>query len=386
MHHSETTIDTLDQLADLIKIERNEILNRWRQQVRTLPSAAALSTPTLNDHIPSLLDELCDAFRKSRNASIPEKLAEGTPPEHGLQRLRDGFEVDEVVAEYNILRGCIHDLADQNKLNLQGRPFHILNRVFDTAIGLAVQTFATQRALEVQQRRGEYLAFIAHDLRTPLNAVALATKVLEGLTRNDGVDGTSQRMVRILHRNVQHLNALVARVIDENAHVETESGIHLERRMVDFWPLVESLIYDLNPVGGTGSTKLLNQVPETLVVYADAGLLRRVMQNLIANAILHTPRGEVAITADVDANSNGIECRVTDNGAGIAPERLNRVFEKFESNTTESGGLGLGLTICKTFVEAHGGQVHVESVLGQGSTFSFTLPGLPAGNQAALKS
>lgn len=370
----------------MIKIERSELLNRWRQQVRTLPSAATLSTPTLNDHIPSLLDELCDAFHKSSNASIPEKLAEGTPPEHGLQRLRDGFEVDEVVAEYNILRGCIHDLADQNNLNLQGRPFHILNRVFDTAIGLAVQTFATQRALEVQQRRGEYLAFIAHDLRTPLNAVALATKVLDGLTRKDGADGASQRMVRILHRNVQHLNALVAKVIDENAHVETESGIHLERRMVDFWPLVESLIYDLNPIGGTGSTKLLNQVPETLVVYGDASLLRRVMQNLIANAILHTPRGEVVITADVDASGNGIECCVTDNGSGIEPERLNRVFEKFESNTTETGGLGLGLAICKTFVEAHGGQVRVESVLGQGATFSFTLPGLPAGNEVALNS
>lgn len=78
-----------------------------------------------------------------------------------------------------ILRGRIHDLADENGLTLQGKPFHIINRVFDRAIGLALLAYATQRAREVQQRREEYLAFVAHDLRTPLNAIALACRVLE---------------------------------------------------------------------------------------------------------------------------------------------------------------------------------------------------------------
>ena len=68
-----------------------------------------------------------------------------SPPAHGLQRLEDAFDIEEVVAEYNILRGCIHDLADDNGLSLQGKPFHIINRVFDHAIGLALQAYATQR-------------------------------------------------------------------------------------------------------------------------------------------------------------------------------------------------------------------------------------------------
>ena len=347
-------------------------MTRWRTQVRELPSAARLSTPTLNDHMPSLLDELAEAFRKDMDVSIPEMLADGTPPAHGLQRLQDGFEIDEVVAEYNILRGCIHDMADRHGLNLQGRPFHILNRVLDSAVGLAVQTFATQRALEVQQRRSEYLTFIAHDLRTPLNAVALATKILEGITKDDPAGSTAQRMVNILNRHVLHLNALIGKVLDENA--QTENGMRLQRRNLDFWPLVESLVYDFNPVASADGTKLLNLVPETLTVYADASLLRRVMQNLIANAIRHTPHGEVEITARA-TERGGIECRIKDNGSGIAPERLKKVSEKFETDTAESGGLGLGLTIFKTFVEAHGGHVHTESELGKGSTFSFTLPG-----------
>jgi two-component system phosphate regulon sensor histidine kinase PhoR len=376
---TENIIDTLNQIAELIKLERDDLLSRWRAQVRELPSAAGLTTPTLNDHIPSLLTELANAFESSADASIPETLAHGTPPAHGLQRLQEGFEIVEVVAEYNILRGVIHDMASSHNLTLQGRPFHILNRVFDSAIGLAVQTYSTHRALEIQQRRSDYLTFIAHDLRTPLNAVGLATKVLEGITKDDPNDSNTQRMVNILQRHVSLMNALIGKVLDENAHVQTENGLRLQRRNLDFWPLVESLVYDLNPIAGTGSTKLLNLVPEDLAVYADAGLLQRIMQNLIANAIQHTPRGTVEIKAQ-STERGGIECWIKDNGCGIAPERLKAIFKKFESDGGESGGLGLGLAIFKTFVEAHGGHVHVESQLGQGSVFSFTLPGPMDGN------
>ena len=153
------TIDVLDQLAVLLKHEHDAFLARWRLQVRQLPSARTLDVPTLNDHIPGLLDELAAALQSKSDQTIPEALCEGSPPAHGLQRLQEAFDIEEVVAEYNILRGCIHDLADDNGLNLQGRPFHIINRVLDRAIGLALQTYATQRALEVQRRREEYLAF-----------------------------------------------------------------------------------------------------------------------------------------------------------------------------------------------------------------------------------
>jgi two-component system, OmpR family, phosphate regulon sensor histidine kinase PhoR len=71
------------------------------------------------------------------------------------------------VTEYNILRGCIHDLGDENGLTLQGTPFHIINQILDRAIGSALNAYATGRALEIARRREEYLAFVAHDLRTP---------------------------------------------------------------------------------------------------------------------------------------------------------------------------------------------------------------------------
>jgi two-component system, OmpR family, phosphate regulon sensor histidine kinase PhoR len=368
------TIQDLDRLAALITHERDVLLARWRQQVRQLPSAQPLDIPTLNDHIPALLEELAFALRSRPDETVAEALAEGSPPAHGLQRVEDGFDIVEVVAEYGMLRSCIQGLAEENGLNLQGEPFRIVNRVIDRAIGVAVQTFATQRALDVQRRREEYLAFVAHDLRTPLNAISLAAGVLEMTLPTQGTSAVAAQMLKSLHRNVKQLEGLVRKVLEENTNLATEIGIKLERRELDLWPLVEALIHDLHPVAGTDSTRLNNQVPDDLVVFADASLLRRVFQNLVANAIRYTPRGEVSIGArELDAEGV-VECWVSDNGAGIPAELLDSVFDKGEADPASEGGTGLGLAIVKTFVEAHGGTVTVESREGLGSTFRFSLP------------
>ncbi len=367
--------ENLNKLAELIRRERDNLLSRWRSQVRELPSARNLEIPVLNDHIPALLDELVAALQTGSSQTIPEALVESSPPAHGLQRLQEAFDIQEVVAEYNILRGCIHDFAANNGLRLQGEPFHVLNRVLDQAIGLALQTYATQQALEVQRRREEYLAFVAHDLRTPLNAVSLATRVLELTFPERSARSESAQMLKTLGRNVKQLQALVEKIIEENTNLRTETGVKLERRDFDLWPLVEALIHDLRPVAGTGSTQLINRVPQNLVAFADASLLRRVFQNLIANAIKYTPRGKVIIGAR--ELEDALECWVSDNGAGIPEDQLEKVFDELVSGAPEEGGLGLGLAIVKTFVEAHGGHVRVESKEGFGSKFCFTLPRKP---------
>lgn len=368
------TIDDLDKLAALVKQEHHALLSRWREQVRQLASAQKLDVPTLNDHIPGLLDELAAALQSKSDQTIPQALSEGSPVAHGLQRLQDAFDIEEVVAEYNILRGCIHRLADDHRLNLQGKPFHIINRVFDHAIGLALQTYATQRALDVRRRREEYLAFVAHDLRTPLNAISLAVRVLEQALAQPGASAPVAQMLKALRRSVHQLEGLVSKVLEENTNLETEIGIKLERREFDLWPLVEALIHDLHPVAGTASTQLSNRVPDDLVVYADANLLRRIFQNLIANAIRYTPRGEVIIGARELAAEGAVECWVSDNGAGIPEELLEKVFDKGETDPEKASGTGLGLAIVKTFTEAHGGTVAVGSKAGAGSTFRFSLP------------
>ena len=368
------TLNALQTLAQLVKQDRDALLVHWRLQVRQLPSARHLDIPTLNDHIPSLLDELATALETSPEQTIPETLAEASPPAHGLQRLKDAFDIEEVVAEYNILRGCIHDLATEHGVNLQGRPFHVINRVFDHAIGQALQTYATQRALEVQQRREEYLAFVVHDLRTPLFAISLTGRVLERILPKQALGDDAARMLKSLRRNVQRLEGLVRKVLEENTNLQADSGVRLERRRFDLWPMVEALLDDLHAVANTAQTQVLNRVPDDLVLFADAALLQRVFQNLIGNALKFTPGGAVIVGAQANDSQGLVECWVNDNGSGIAAEMLDKVFDKGESGAEDDASSGLGLAIVKTFIEAHGGTVTAQSELGLGSTFRFTLP------------
>jgi signal transduction histidine kinase len=97
------------------------------------------------------------------------------------------------------------------------------------------------------------------------------------------------KMFRTLQRNIKHLEDLVDKVLKESGQVEGQAGLKLERRSFDLWPFVEALIHDLDPVAETSKTRLINEVPEDLTINADAGLLRRVFENLIANAIRYTP-------------------------------------------------------------------------------------------------
>lgn len=365
----------LHLLADLIERDREPLLARWRSQVKELPSARNLDVPTLNDHIPSLLAELAVALRANSGETIPEALRDGSSPAHGIQRVRDDFDIAEVVAEYNILRDCLHDLADSNGLNLQGEGFHVINRVMDSAIGIAVQAFATQRAIEVQRRRDEYLAFVAHDLRTPLNAISLVTGFLEMTFPERNVSPETAQMFQSLRRNVKQLSGLVTKVLHENANIQPDLGLKLTRRSFDLWPLIESLIYDIKPLADTAGAKILNRVPSDLVVYADADAMNRVFQNLVENAIRYTPQGQITIAAMQISTAGDVECSVADNGAGIDNDALQRVFDKGESDPGHQDGTGLGLAIVKSFVEAHDGKVSVESEPKAGTKFRIWLPG-----------
>ena len=182
-------------------------------------------------------------------------------------------------------------------------------------------------------------------------------------------------MLKALNRNVQHLEDLVGKVLEENTNLETEVGVKLERRSLICGRWSKPSFTISTPSPGRPTTRLINAVPEDFVVYADASLLRRVFQNLIANAITYTPRGEVVIGARATGDG-GTECFVRDNGEGNPARTARRaVFDKHETDPDKPEGLGLGLAIVKTFVEAHGGVVTVESEVGVGSTFRFTLPG-----------
>ncbi|MEO8433855.1 MAG: sensor histidine kinase [Pyrinomonadaceae bacterium] len=371
-------IEHLNALARLLREQRDQLLAEWRQEVQQLPVAENLDVPTLNDHIPDLLEELACELEACSDETMIEGLKEN-PITHGLDRLQLGFDVEEVVAEYNALRGVILRLIESHDLQLRGMMNHTINRVIDKSIGLAVKTYAAQKALEVQQRREEHLTFVAHDLRSPLSAIAMAARLLQrGLPQGEK-DERAAALLATMHRNVERLNALVVKVVQEEANLNTDPNEKADRREVELRVLVEGLVRDLQPLAEASNTSLINRVPEQLTAFADANLLTLIFQNLISNAINYTANGSVTIGARELPGAGCIECWVNDNGAGIPEERLEKVFEKLEGDPDKKSGMGLGLAIVKQFVEAHGGQVTVESKVGQGSEFRFTIPDKAAG-------
>ncbi len=370
--------ENLYALAALIRRERDTLLAEWRQEVRQLSVAHKLDVPTLNDHIPDLLEELACELEACSDGSMIEGLKEN-PITHGLDRLRLGFDVEEVVGEYNALRGVIQDLIEKHDLRLRGAVNRTINRVIDVSIGLAVKTYATQKALEIQQRREEHLTFVAHDLRSPLAAIAMAAQLLEATVPDVGKDERAARLLETMHRNVTRLNSLVVKVVQEEANLKAQVNEKVKRREVELRALVELLVSDLRPLADASNLSLINKVPEDLTAFADANMLTLIFQNLISNAIDYTPNGEVTIGAKKVKESAAVECWVSDNGTGIPADRLDKVFDKLETDPDKKSGMGLGLAIVKQFVEAHGGQVTVKSKVDQGSEFRFTIPDKAAG-------
>ena len=363
------------RLAELIQRDSGRLLQIWRTEVRRLPAARSLDVPTLNDHIPELLAELTAALKAGHTESVLDiELADG-PKIHGAQRLRDGFDIVEVVAEYNILKETLHSIADSEGIDVSGEPNRIINRVFDRGVAMAVDTYARQKAIEIQQRREEHLSFVMHDLKTPLFATYTAQSILENTLPQEAKSARVKDMLSLMRRNLQRLDGLLKTAAQQhfNLTAGATEELRLNRREIDIWVLVEGLVSDIRPLSEKANTRITNEIPPDLIVFADAVLLTQVFQNLISNAIEYTTNGEIAIGAEeIDGV---VRCWVKDTGVGIAPDRLGKVFEKLETDSKKKGGMGLGLAIVKQVVEAHGGEATVESKLGGGSRFSFTLPG-----------
>ena len=350
-------------------------MNEWRERAGHLLRELNLDKPTLTDHLPGLVAEIIRNLAHGREDEPPTEHSSGSPPVHGVQRVYDGLDVDEVVAEYNLLRVAFIVIAERNGLHVVGPAARIINHGIDEAVRQAVAAFAKQQALIRQAQVDEHLAFVAHDLRTPLNAVSLLVTELRRSLEPGALAETGD-LFEMLGRNVQRLNALITRVLDSHIDTPVEgTPFRPAKRPFELWPLVQRLVHDLRPVALQEGIEVVNEIPRTLNVQADAGLVAQVFQNLLSNSFKYSPGGRVVIQAQED--DEVVTCVVRDNGAGIPADLLERVFDKLITDPARKG-TGLGLAIVKQIVEAHGGAVSAASTPGDGATFTFTLPGLPA--------
>jgi signal transduction histidine kinase len=367
-------ICTPDLLAEVFGKCQEEIIAEWRSQASQLLAELNLDKPTITDHLPDVIAEITRDLALSREGTLSAEHTLGSPPAHGVQRFHDGLDVGEVVAEYNLLRVAFNTVAERHGLYIAGEAARIINHRIDEAVRMAVMAFAAQQALIRKEQDDEHLAFIVHDLRTPLNAVSLLVEELKYIL-DEKMLSEAGDVFESLTRNVVRVGDLIKRVLDTKAQPSgVGSSFQPERRTFDLWPLVQRLILDLRAVAAKNDIEVVSEIPRTLTVFADAGLISQVFQNLLGNAFKYAARGTVTVSAHEDAGT--IVCVVHDNGAGIPLEMLSKVFDKLATDP-EMEGTGLGLAIVKQIVEAHGGTVSAESVHGAGAKFTFTIPSSP---------
>lgn len=235
----------------------------------------------------------------------------------------------------------------------------------------AAQSAQIRRLAEIDRFKSDLISIVSHELRTPLTSIAGYAEFLA----DDLEAAAAPQYVEAIQVAERRISAIVTDLIDSTA---LESGkVRLAKDLFDLPDLVKDTLRALLPQSTAAEVDSIMKTCEPLAVRADRDRIAQVLFNYLSNAIKFTPPGG---HVTIEIASVGEEARVTvgDTGAGIAEAECGRLFEKFHqadsSTSRPKGGLGLGLYISRRLIEAHGGRVGVESTVGQGSRFWFTLP------------
>jgi len=241
--------------------------------------------------------------------------------------------------------------------------------------------FDISRLERLERVRQEFLSNVSHELRTPLTAIVAFVETLESGTLEE--NDNNRRFLAIIRKNAARMHSLIDDILELNA---IEAGnVKVEPSNIELYPLVNDVVTSLAAKAAADEIAINNEIPPDAIVYADPIRLEQMLINLLENAIkFNRKRGQVTIRSETGAVNRIV---VHDTGEGIPTQHLERLFERFyrvdRARSRELGGTGLGLAIVKHLARAHGGEVRVESRLGEGSTFWIDLPLGPTNNADA---
>jgi len=373
-----------EQIRDLRV--RSRIMETERDQLRGVLGAMrdAVVVTDAFDEVVHLNDAAKAIFREATAAagSADRAVIDAVIKD---QRLRQAIRETREAGDVKDSRVIEHEIAAEGRSTAYQVMLSCLPNHKDEVGAVVTVLHDLSREREVAEMKSEFVSKASHELRTPLSSIRAYVEMLVDGEAND--EAARREFYTIIQNETERLS----RMIDNMLNISRiEAGIiQIERVSVDFRTLLSRAVETLGPQAREKDIGLSVKAPPVdLTAEGDADMLYQVVLNLLSNSIKYTPAGgRVTLTADSDNLTRSVVVSVQDTGLGIPPDALPRLFEKFyriENFKRVAKGTGLGLNLCKHIVETvHKGQIGVESKLGMGSKFWFSVPMTFAGAKAA---
>ena len=352
-------------LHEFIDLNRDEIIARTRDRVRSRPWPS-VAPGEAEDGVPLFLTQLVETLRlETTTAFSPADGIGAAAARHGRDLLQSGFTVSQVVHDYADICQMITALAVEQRTPISVEEFHILNRCLDTAIAEAVTEHARGTAESRSAEEIERLGHAAHELRDSLNTAILAFHTLKrGTVAINGSTGA------VLGRSLMNLREVIDRTLSE---VRLEAGKQRRAHL--------SVVAFIDEIAATGLLHSeyreiqfsIEPVDPTLWIDADPQLLASAVMNLLHNAFKNTPSGR-RVVLRARAEHGRLLIETEDECGGIPPGKRD-LFQVFgDRRGRDRSGLGLGLSIARRAVRAHGGEIRVRNMPGRGCVFIIEVP------------
>ena len=352
-------------LYEFVDLNRDVIISRTRERVRSR-SWPSVAPGEVEYGVPLFLTQLSETLRlEATSAPFPTNAIGTAAAHHGGDLLRSGFTVSQVVHDYGDICQTITALAVEQKAPISVEEFHTLNRCLDTAIAEAVTEHARLTAETRSAEEVERLGHAAHELRDTLNTAILAFHTLK---RGDvAINGSTGA---VLGQSLMRLREVIDRTLSE---VRLKAGNQRRARM--------AVVTFIDEIAASGMLHaeyrhiefIVEPVDPLLSIEADPQLLMSAVMNLLHNAFKNTPSGgRVILRAHAEEGRLLIETQ--DQCGGIPPTKGD-LFQVFgDRRGSDRSGLGLGLSIARKAVRAHGGEIHVRNMPGNGCVFIIDVP------------
>ena len=382
--NAKANVDSRDEIG-MLATEYNRMAERIRELRESDLGKLVVARQTTEAAIDSLYDPVVVTDAQGRVT----KLNPAAEEIFGAEAEYKGKHVEEVARDSRIAIAVAETLSSERPVAYEGaaavlpipvdgsqRAFRIRSTPMRNPerqlLGAVTLLEDITHLREIDRLKSEFIATASHELRTPLTSVQMGVHLL--LEQAAGELNDKQREVlESCREDCARLEKLMRDLLDLSNIEARESLPHLVPMHTS--ELITSAAEHLRPqVEAKGLNFSIDNPPDLPRVIADRDQIERVLNNLITNAVRYTPRGG-EIKVNVGRRNRYVAVSVSDTGSGIPQEYLPHIFDRFvKVPNAPSGGAGLGLAISKSIVEGHGGQISVQSELGHGSTFTFTLP------------